>query len=232
VSPTGDLNGTIASVPTGTTQIRVVDTSEPALVVTNPFSINANEQDCGNGSPLVGCALQQDLYLNIEAGNFTWSQQTPVIVLNSTTTGDSCTEADDYTGSCYGLVLDGTTQQVTGSLNDVTIIDARGAGASWAVSATMTDLTTGVGGLNRTIPATTVTLTPECAIDDGTAAGGTAQVVVGTPGTLHPTTQLALCSAPAAHAGGTFTAGGDLSFDVPASIFAGLYQATLTLTAV
>ena len=233
VSPTGGLNGTIASVPAGTTQIRAIDTSEPALVVTNPFGINADAQDCGNTSPLpLDCALQQDLYLNIEAGNFTWSQDTPVIVLNSTTTGDDCTEADDYTDSCYGLVLDGTTQQVTGSLNDVTIIDARGAGAGWAVSAVMTDLTTGAGGINRTIPATTVTLTPECTIVDGTAAGGTAQVVTGPAETLHPTDQLALCSAPAAAAGGTFTAGGDLSFDVPASIFAGLYQSTLTLTAI
>jgi hypothetical protein len=232
VGSTGSLNGTIASIPVGTTQIRVIDTSEEVLVVTNAFAINANEQDCGDSDPLDGCVLVQDVYLNIEAGNFTWSQTSPTIVLNSTTTGDDCDAEDSFGTTCFGLVLDGTTQAVAGSLNDVTVIDARGAGAGWAVSAVMTDLTTGGGGLNRTIPASTVTLTPDCVIVDGVLAGGTAQVLQGSAGTLSPTVGRALCSAPVAGAGGTFTAGGDLSFDVPASIYAGLYQSVLTLTAI
>jgi hypothetical protein len=237
VGATGNLNGSITT-PAGTTSIEV---AEGDFVLTASFTINANAQNCGGDGtddPLTGCTLSQFMYLNVEAGPFTWSQTSPFIVLNSTTTGDACTEADDFQDDCFGLVLNGASQMVTGDLNDVTLVDARGAGAGWTVSVTLTDLTTGGGGTNRTIPANTVILVPSCDIVDGTAWGGTAAVSAGTSTVLggspalSATTPITLCSAPAAQAGGTFTAGGSLSFMVPPTIYAGLYTATLTLVAV
>lgn len=240
IDANGGMTGTITT-PAGTAFIGVGD-ANPAypqppsplnpgsLAAAQPFSINQNQQNCGDGSPLVGCTLDQSLYLNISPGDFVWSQDTPFVVLNSTTTGNACDESNRTT--CTGLQLDGTTQSVTGSINQLTVIDARGTGAGWAISATMTDLTTGAAGVNEVLPANTMTLTPSCVVVDGTAAGGTAAVTAGAAGLLDNSAALGLCSAAPTQSGGTFTVDGDLSMDVPASINAGLYQSTLTLTAV
>jgi hypothetical protein len=238
VGSTGSLTGTVVT-PSGTAFIGAGDLDpfypQPpsplnpgSLAAALPFSINANSQDCGPDSPLTGCTLQQFLYLNISPGHFTWSQATPFIVLNAT--GHTCDETNKTT--CTGLQLDGTTQAVTGSLNNITVIDARGQGAPWSISAVMDDLTTNGGGTNQTLPANTVTLTPSCAVVDGNTDGGTAAVITGAASLLDNSTAITVCSANAGAAGGTFTAGGGLSLTVPASIYAGLYQATITLTAV
>lgn len=240
VNASGGLSGSITT-PDGTAAISVGDFNpaypQPpsplnpgAIAAFSLFSINQNEQVCGSTSPLVGCTLDQSLYLNIEAGDFAWSQDTPFIVLNSTTTGNACAEPNQTT--CFGMQLDGTNQTVTGSINEVTIIDARGAGAGWDVTATMTDLVTGAAGVNEVIPATAVTLTPACQVLAGGPPAGNAAVNTGAAGTLDNTTALGLCDADPTEGGGTFTVNGDLSLVVPASINAGLYQATLTLTAV
>ncbi|WP_426572441.1 WxL domain-containing protein [Aquihabitans sp. McL0605] len=240
INGSGALTGTVTT-PAGTALIALAD-GNPAypqppsplnpgsLAAVAPFSINQNAQSCGSGSPLAGCTLNQSLYLNIQPGDFTWSQLTPFVVLNSTTTGNACTEANKTT--CYGMKLDGSTQTVNGNINQISITDARGAGAGWDVSATMTDLVTGAGGVNEVLPASSVHLTPACAVTDGNTAGGTAAVTAGAAGVLSTSTALGLCSAAPTHGGGKFTVDGALTMSVPPSTNAGLYQATLTLTAV
>jgi len=238
INATGGLSGSVTT-PAGTEAVSVFDgnpaypqppgpTTPGSIYGFGLFSINQNAQTCGSGSPLAGCTLDQSVYLNVEPGDFTWSQDTPFIVLNAA--GNTCAEPNQTT--CFGMTLDGTTQTVTGSINEITIIDARGAGAPWDVSATMTDLVTGASGPNETLPASSMNLAPQCTVIDGAASGGSAAVTTGAAGALDNTTPLGLCEAAAGEAGGTFTVNGDLSMDVPASIFAGLYTGTITFTAV
>ncbi|WP_421119599.1 hypothetical protein ACE2AJ_19880 [Aquihabitans daechungensis] len=190
INATGGLSGSVTT-PAGTQAVSVFDgnpaypqppgpSTAGSIYGVQLFSINQNAQNCGSGSPLTGCTLDQSLYLNVEPGDFTWSQDTPFIVLNSTTTGNGCAEPDQTT--CIGMTLDGTTQTVTGSINEITVIDARGAGAPWDISATMTDLVTGAAGANEVLPASSMTLTPTCTVVDGALSGGTAAVTTGAAG--------------------------------------------------
>jgi hypothetical protein len=232
VGATGSLTGSII-IPADTVAIRATD---GGLTASQPFTINANAQVCGEDAPLSSCSLQQLVYLNIEASEFSFSQAQPFVVLQQSGAGCTIENRND----CDGLTLDGTTTEVTGSLESVSIIDARGTSAGWTVSMLITDLATGAGGTNKSIPPNRMVFTPACSVVDGNIEGGTAAVVTGAATTslgsagsvLSASVAHTVCSAASGASGGTFSLGGTLVIKVPPSLIAGPYTATITLTAV
>jgi hypothetical protein len=133
------------------------------------------------------------------------------------------------------IKLNGVKQTGLGSLNQLTVVDARGTLTGWAVTGTITDLTTGTGtpNTNHTLPKTGVRWAPVCTAVDGIASEVSPGPVVA-PALPPPATTLvdgsALCTAASGGGGGTFHADAAIEVDVPASKAAGTYLGTLTLT--
>ncbi|WP_142213533.1 DUF6801 domain-containing protein [Streptomyces sp. SLBN-118] len=119
-------------------------------------------------------------------------------------------------------VEEGAGGSSTGSLQQVTVTDARNGATGWSLTGKVTDFTGSAG----TIGADKLGWTPSC----DTAAGSASTCVPGTQGPVG-TTGATLASAPdAAQTGGTFMVGAGLALDVPATATAGDYTAVLTLT--
>lgn len=119
-------------------------------------------------------------------------------------------------------VEEGAGGSSTGSLQQVTVTDARNGATGWSLTGKVTDFTGSAG----TIGADKLGWTPSC----DTAAGSASTCVPGTQGTVG-TAGATLASAPdAAQTGGEFTVGAGLALDVPATAAAGDYAAVLTLT--
>ncbi|MGR6997775.1 hypothetical protein ACU686_06075 [Yinghuangia aomiensis] len=136
----------------------------------------------------------------------------------------SMTQAGD--GIDFGTAtLNGEAQQLPGSLNQVTVVDARGGNLGWALTGSMTDLVAANG--TDTIPAGNLAWTPSCAA----GAGSLSAVNSGTAGALGSTPS-SLCSviANGATSGGNFTADAALTLTTPQFTAAGAYTGTLTLT--
>ncbi|WP_173260871.1 beta-xylosidase [Streptomyces pacificus] len=110
----------------------------------------------------------------------------------------------------------------TGDLHTVTVKDFRGGPAGWSLTGKVTDFT-GPGGK---IDAGRLSWTPACTTEAGspsTCAAGSAGVVGTAGATLASTPDAAL-------SGGEFTAGAEVSLDVPAFTAPGAYSGVLTLT--
>ncbi|MFI6983930.1 hypothetical protein ACIBSV_35665 [Embleya sp. NPDC050154] len=117
-------------------------------------------------------------------------------------------------------------QTMTGSLNTVTVTDARKGTLGWQLTGSVSDLKAD-GGFS--LPASALSWTPRCAVLDPNSAS---PVVTGSAGTVNGGL---LCSAaassdPAHKTGGVFTADAGLSLAIPAYQAAGTYTGTLTLT--
>jgi hypothetical protein len=126
-----------------------------------------------------------------------------------------------------GVQLDGTTQTTAGSINQVTVVDARGLAVGWTLTALLDGPLTNenwtLSGVNAEIPASNMLLQNQsCTIVDG--PGST--VVPGSAGTLD--SPVTVCTSPVGSSGGTFTADADLDLTVPASVLAGNYSGTIT----
>ena len=130
------------------------------------------------------------------------------------------------------VTLNGHDQDSTGSIQTLTVLDARGSLSGWVVNATMTNLTDGTAGAtpanHHAIPAgnmhtTTVTCAPQA------ASGVATDVAAGAGGTLDPTSSITLCTAATGGGGGTFDINVGLTLNVPASIAAGHYVSQMTL---
>ncbi|WP_406296833.1 hypothetical protein OG948_14535 [Embleya sp. NBC_00888] len=117
-------------------------------------------------------------------------------------------------------------QTMTGTLNTVTVTDARKGTLGWQLTGSVSDLKAD-GGFS--LPASALSWTPRCAVQDPNSAS---PVVTGSAGTVNGGL---LCSAaassdPAHKTGGVFTADAGLSLAIPAYQAAGTYTGTLTLT--
>ncbi|WP_436775524.1 WxL domain-containing protein [Yinghuangia sp. YIM S09857] len=123
--------------------------------------------------------------------------------------------------------LNGQAQTLNGSLNQVTVVDARGGNLGWSLTGTMTDLVAGNG--TDKIPAGNISWTPSCAASPGSIS----TVTSGTPGALGsaPST-LCTQAADSKTTGGSFTADAAMKLTTPEFAAAGTYTGTLTLTLV
>ncbi|GAQ57249.1 beta-xylosidase [Streptomyces acidiscabies] len=116
----------------------------------------------------------------------------------------------------------GSGNASTGALQTVTVKDFRGGPAGWSLTGKVTDFT----GPGAKIAAGKLSWTPSCATKVGspsTCQAGSAGAVGSAGATLASTPD-------AAGAGGEFTAGAQLSLDVPAFTPPGSYAGVLTLT--
>ncbi len=162
------------------------------------------------------CSIQQTILLDVLPGTLSMSQAGGIVDL-----GD--------------IQLTGTSQFVSGAINEVTVVDATGSLFGWDLSATMTDLENGLGGGSNVIPASDMEWTPSCdPIDasvppDGILDGNPAEVISGPVADLDNTVGATLCTAAPGGGGGTFAGNADLNLFVGASTAAGSYQATMTL---
>jgi hypothetical protein len=155
-------------------------------------------------------------------------------------------------GDLRDLVLDGTPKPAVGLLNELTVIDRRGEGGRWDVTAQVTDFVdegnpATCGAFNvatwtwRCIPGDNLGWEPYAAVNHTVVPGDVAVVFAGSkilaPRTSTPVFGLGsdaqqLCRSPLTQAGGTFLCGADLELMTPASAAAQTYQATLTITLV
>jgi len=189
-------------VPAGAASIQV---SDGPLVSSIPFTPAANEAICDGINP---CSTTQQVTQVVNSGSFTYTQLSGVITMSP-------------------ITLNGAQQTSTGSLQDLTIIDARGTNAGWSLTATLSDFTDGTPSAsgNHVIPKGNLRATPTCTANTGgtAVAGAPAQSFIG---------PVALCTSPAGDSGGEFTADAGLSLDVPATAYSGTYTATMTLLVV
>ncbi|WP_406286044.1 hypothetical protein [Embleya sp. NBC_00896] len=116
-------------------------------------------------------------------------------------------------------------QAMAGSLNAVTVTDARKGTLGWELTGSVSEFKSAEGG---SLPASALSWTPGCVA----RADSASQVVTGSAGAVNGGL---LCSAaastdPAHKTGGVFTANAGLSLAVPAYQAAGTYTGTLTLT--
>ena len=148
-----------------------------------------------------------------------------------------------------GVTLNGDYAITNGNMQPLTITNARGTAAGWAVVGQVTDFkTTGApaascntaAGYNRLcIPANNLGWGPSAGILHTVIPGDVAAVTAGATGDgLHPWTTpvngtgagSTLCSSATDHSGGTFGCNAILWLGVPASAGAGTYTGNLTLT--
>jgi hypothetical protein len=203
-----------ASTPVGVLEFAGSSTSNFTFGV-NSCTIDAD------GLPAPQCSLIQFIEADVEGGVLTLSQLDGSVTLTP-------------------ITLNGSAQQATGAINQLTITDARGTDVGWAITGALTDFenSTVLTGSNRVIPAENMAWTPSCAAVAGTTGtpdpGAAGNFATGLGAVVDPLAASAdanagLCSLDAGEGGGTFTADAGLSLTVPATVQAGLYTATLYL---
>jgi hypothetical protein len=145
------------------------------------------------------------------------------------------------------VTLNGEYQLTNGTIQPVTVTNARGTSAGWSVTGQVSDFKTDPAGADcrggdaneyrLCIPGDNLDWGPSAGIVHTVIPGDVAAVDAGATGDLlHPwtrglgTTAQTLCSSPVDQSGGTFQCNANLSLGVPASAGAGTYTANLTLT--
>ncbi|MGA4543041.1 hypothetical protein ACPA54_23925 [Uniformispora flossi] len=235
-----------ASGPVGTV-VHITGTGWAPGVFVNMFAVDADgmllfpvtEVTSGADGSIVGDLRIEDptaVQIRVrEGGNDAKGVVLPFTVVNGSSGTQSATvtlapgalsmtQAGD--GIDFGsATLNGEAQQLSGSLNQVTVVDARGGNLGWALTGSMTDLVAANG--TDKIPAGNLAWTPSCAA----GADSLSTVANGTPGALG-TTPSALCSVTAdgKTSGGSFTADAAMTLTTPQFTAAGVYTGTLTLT--
>lgn len=172
------------------------------------------------------CSLDQVVQVQVNGSSMTMKQAGSLIELGAVT-------------------LNGKPQKTMGTINGLTVVNARGTDAGWSLTGQMTsDFSDGTGdGVcavdqpgtwdNHCIPGGNVGWGPTASVAHTQIPGDVAKVDAGAPlpnGGLHEAHSL--CSAADNQSGGTFDCGGAIGLGIPASAAAGLYKATLTLTLV
>jgi hypothetical protein len=158
---------------------------------------------------------------------------------------------EETAGGLQNLRLDGTPKDAVGVLNTITVVDRRGTGATWDVTAQVTDFRESdtdpacpsgnpASWYYRCIPGDNLGWVPLAAVGHTQVPGDVAEVHSGsavTPAVVNAglaAQARELCSTRTSptRAGGTFTCGADLTLVTPASAAAQTYSATLTITLV
>ncbi len=181
-----------------------------AIFASRPFSFSGDSCTAKIGAAATGsCEVLETVTLTVTAGDLKMSKDAGNVVLSPVT-------------------LDGTAQESTGSLRDVTVKDYRGGTLGWSLTGKFTGLNGPVA-----IAPSKLTWTPSC-----TAGGNNDDTVtVGAAGAFADSaTAQPLCSVVAGDLGADLVSGGDtvadaaLSLDLLANQAAGNYTGTLTLT--
>jgi len=217
-SSTGTLTGSIQINNVLTRNIAAAEADNPATeVAVAPFAFSADSCVPTNPGPDAddstsnGCDVLQTVTEVVSGTTLTFSQAGSQVTLTPTT-------------------LNGTDQTATGALQALTVLDARGSLTGWTVIATATDFADAVGGTHHTIPASSLDASGITCAPQSSSTGDAADVVAGSAGSFDNSTALTLCTAASGGGGGTFDIGSDVSLLVPASVAAGTYTSTVTIT--
>ncbi len=213
---TGTFSTTYTVQAAGTTSINAIhpyrmppgNTATFVVPGSVPFAYSADACTAKVGLAATGsCEVLETVTLNVTAGDLKMAKAAGDVALS-------------------GITLNGTAQEATGALKQVTVRDERGGNLGWSLVGQFSGLNGPVA-----IPASALTWTPDCAA--GTNSDDT---VTDGPAANFGATPLALCQVTSANngtdgtTGGTFTADADLELAVPANQAAGSYIGTLTLT--
>jgi hypothetical protein len=203
-SATGTFSGVSVTVVAGTIGIAASEADNPTTEFGfAPFSVSATS--CSVAGDTGTCTVEQGIVQQVNGGQLSMTEAAPTITMSPVT-------------------LDGSSQTSTGALNQVTVTDARGTLTGWTLTGSVTDLTTGAGGTNRTIVNTNISWTPACSATTGSAS----EISTGAAGVI-PSNSM-LCSAGSGGGGGSFHADAGVSVVVPPTVARGTYNGTLTLT--
>lgn len=130
--------------------------------------------------------------------------------------------------SLTASTLASSTQQSTGSLDTITVVDGRESDVGWTVTASATDFT--CCSPTRTIPVTNLNINPSNATLTA-VSGSLSGVSVGSSHTFTSTTdQTTVVSATSGNGRGHYTIDPDFILTVPVGSYAGSYIATITQT--
>jgi hypothetical protein len=125
------------------------------------------------------------------------------------------------------LAVSGTS--ATGALNPITVSDTRNTYPGWSVSGQTSDFTGSGSAAGGTISGNQLGWVPtDTSLGTGAVLGGT--VAPASPGL--GSTAAVLASALAGGGNGTSGLGANLTLDIPATVAAGPYAGTLTITAI
>jgi len=200
--------------------------SDTAGNVSNAATVNVSILSGACDASAASCSLDQVVEVQVNGASMSMEQAGSLIQLPAVT-------------------LNGQPQTTRGTLNGLTVVNARGTDAGWSLTGQMTtDLSDGTGVTacpagdpstwdNHCIPGGNVGWGPSASVAHDQIPGDVATVDAGpvlAQGGLDQAQSL--CSAPAKRSGGTFECGGAIGVGIPASAAAGLYRGTLTLTLV
>jgi WxL domain surface cell wall-binding len=126
----------------------------------------------------------------------------------------------------------GGAEDIRASLDDFTVIDARGTGAGWHVTIQASRLTTG-GETRRTLPLGSLSVIQPSVVKVDESSSAVPAVCSG-PYTIDVGTAIQLASAAPGEGMGSyrFTFSGPLTVKVHAGAFPGTYSSTITLLVV
>lgn len=151
------------------------------------------------------------------------------VVGSGTVTGGDLTMSASDAPSFSAVTLDGANKTQTDSI-DISVNDARGSGAGWALSITSTTFATAGG---KTLPNTALAITGvTSACDQGTCTAPTNGVGYNltVPADTVAPTAVEFFEAAVDTGMGDFTITPAFQLSIPANTYAGAYSSTVTIT--
>jgi hypothetical protein len=197
------------------------------------FDAPADEADCtidvtvGDG---VTTSAVKTLNIHVAAGDSLQQDVTQVVnpgVLDLLACGGDTSPDPTTCGATMSpITLNGSDQDTTGHIEQVTVKDARGGPIAWSLTAQLGgDLTNGTAGLtgpNAVIDDALLRITPTCVTAPGSSNADPAD---GAGGSLE--VSRVVCSAAAGDNTGSFLVDADLDLTVPSTTYAGTYTGTI-----
>jgi hypothetical protein len=131
-----------------------------------------------------------------------------------------------------GVTLDGTSKSTTAAMGTFTVTDARGSGAGWNVTVQATQMTTG-GGTPKLLALGSISM-PQPTVAKVAATSGAVPSLTAGPYLIDVASPLKISSAAADGTGmGSYLfTPGNLTLNLPASVYAGTYTSTITVSIV
>lgn len=148
--------------------------------------------------------------------------------LQATINPGTLTISNPTIATISAVTLEGTSQESTGSLGSITVVDNRGNGAGWSVTMTVSDFTccTPV----RTIGVSDLTVKPGLVT---VVAGKQTGVNAGEDHKFSATDDAATLMVAVTGGGlGSYRISPSIALSVPADAYAGTYTATVTVTVI
>ncbi len=157
---------------------------------------------------------------------------------NVTVTGGLLSITNPAAGDFAGVTLDGTAKTTTATLGAFSATDARGTGAGWNVTVQATQFAEHNGTIyvasGKTLPTSSLSMpAPTVAKSDGTSSA--VPSITAGPYAIDAGSAVKIASAAADGTGMgsySFTQGGSLSLNIPASAYATTYRSDLTVSVV